>query len=926
MDNKIRKSLIDSKVESVGYNPKIVINEKNKGIKNTIINNFEESDRFDIAVSYVVWSGFSLLKEHLKKFDSKSRFILTTEGFVTDPNSLRELLELDIQVKLYSPDAEGRGFHLKSYLFEKDDERKLLIGSNNISLRALGEVHEMAMEVEANKDGYVIEKYSQTFNEIWEDSNALFLTEELINNYAEIFKDKKKMDDTFFQLQLEENKIRPNPMQKMALIELEACRREYDKALVIAATGTGKTYLSAFDVQQARATKVLFLVHNRLILSDAMSTFGRVFGKHSILELDSTTINKMDNATYIFTTDRTAFNHLFDKIPNNYFDYIIYDEAHKIGESTQYNSLINFFKPNFTLGITATPERTDKPRFLFETFNYNIPYEIRLMDAMNAQLVCPFNYYGYNLEEKLLNPDQKFNYIELVKYLKTIISDIGHYGLKLKGLVFASNISEANTLSNEFNKIGIKTVSAVSGSSTHEEIGEYINSLKSDDAGTIELIVTVNKFNEGIDIPDLNTIIMLRNTTSSIIYLQQLGRGLRRTNDPDKFVTVIDIIGNDKNNYTIAEVLTGNETRDKRALLKYANEGFEEVSPFINVKIEQKAIEKIIESISNNFTAQTQLKQKMELELQRYKEIPTLIELYNNPVFKEMDLLQLLFKNFHTPFAKYYKEKYSIEIDNLFVKNFFTLISQFTFRGFSKEELREYVAVLEGGKTNEKRLLQLLLPNEIEDGIKSAVNSNYNNVISSYPKVFELDSGYIKMTSTILENLKENNALELFYEHVDLFKELSKKESYVMKTFDLVDKADFLLNVGSDDCYMNVTGEKIDHEKKVVYATIQITDKETMHDNIVISEDQILYYTKASSTEEAARSKVEKFLELDYKFKICATFPHMGYPKTAYFNLGQVKYDGEPVLNKISDKKFNYKMIFKLEEKLPLELLLYKKV
>ncbi len=924
--NAVKKSLFDKNIDSSTYNPNIVINEQSKNIKDKIKELLNKSTRVDIAVSYVVWSGLSLIYEDLKKFDSNSRLILTTEGMVTDPRSLNKLNELNMEVKIYIPNVDSKGFHLKTYLFETDNNTTLLIGSSNISARAFGLVHEMVAEINAKNEGYIIEKYNNTFNDLWNDKCSEVLTEEFIYNYSNIYTQNKKIEINVAKMFLEVKNIKPNYMQERALEALKECREVSNRGLVIAATGTGKTYLSAFDVKNCNAKKVLFLVHNRLILTSAIETYKKIFKNKTMIELDSNNMEKIHNFDFIFTTDKTAYNKLISNIPNNYFDYIIYDEAHKIGFDTKYRDIIDYFNPKFTLGITATPERTDNPDYLFKIFKYNIPYEIRLLDAMNHELVCPFTYYGLNLENKLLKSNEEFNYEELAKYIKNTIDKKGHYGEKLKCLVFCSNIKEANSVSSQLNNLGFISVSAVSGENelTRSGIEKYIIDLKSDEKGTLEIICTVNKFNEGIDIPDINTIIMLRNTISAIIYIQQLGRGLRRTEDPHKYVTVFDIIGNSKNNYSIAQVLTGNTTVDKRKLYMYANKGFETVSPFINVEIEKEAMEKIIRSISVNFTVKNELMEKFRNEFYRFEVIPTLKEMYLNPNFKEMELLQLLFKNFYEPFKEYYFRKYNIEKENKFLDNFFTLITQFVFRGYNSVTLQEYVKLLKGDKIQNDKLRKILLPYEFEDGISTAINSEYNKKGKEFPKIFEFENGYLKLNNEIVILLKKYKSIELFNEHIELFEYLGENNDYTMKLFDLVDKGEFLYNLDSKDCYMNVTGERIDKEKKTVYCIVKVTEKETFYDNYIVDNNKIIYYTKASKTKEAACEKIRVIIEENYKFYLCAQFPHLGYSNTSYFNLGNVKVNKISEVQKVDDGKYNHRIEFIVERDIPFELLQYK--
>ncbi|NLV90651.1 MAG: DEAD/DEAH box helicase family protein [Tenericutes bacterium] len=925
MNIAVTKSLFDKEVDSLVYNPNIVINENTKNIKDRIQFLLQSSSRVDIAVSYVVWSGLSLIYDDLKRFDSGSRLLLTTEGMVTDPRSLQKLSELNMQVKVYVPLNGAKGFHLKTYSFENNAKRTLLIGSSNISSRAFGLVHEMAVEIDADSKGYIVEKYNEAFEQLWNDQYSDFVSQQYIDGYKELYKEHIKMNKTIENIVEGSGLIKANYMQEKALKSLEECRETSDRGLVIAATGTGKTYLSAFDVKNSKYKKVLFLVHNRLILTSAIKTFKKVFNDKKMLELFSNNIEEIASSDFIFTTDKTAYNRLFNVVPSDFFEYIIYDEAHKVGLDTKYSELLGYFKPKFTLGITATPERTDNPDYLFKTFKYSIPYEIRLLEAMKHELVCPFTYYGLALKEYLLKTNEEYDYIELAKYLKNIIDEKGHYGEKLKCLIFCSSIEEAKSISEELNNIGLKSVASVSSESGNDRdvTEKNILELKSDIENTLEIICTVNKFNEGIDIPDINTIIMLRNTVSSIVYIQQLGRGLRKTSDPHKYVTIFDIIGNSKNNYTIAQVLTGNTTVDKRNLYKYANEEFKTVSPFINVQIEKQVMENIIKSISNNFTVKTKIKEKFRDELFRFEEIPTLLELYKNPNFKELDLMQLLFRNFYDPFEEYYYKKYSIEKNNNFVNDFFTLISQFVFRGYDNETLKDYVKILKGEKVKNNILEKVLLPTEATNGISTFIFSDYYKMSKNNPKVFGYDGNYLIFNNIIYNELEKNNARKLLDEHIELFEYLSNQSHYVMKPFDLVDKGEFLFNSGSKDCYMNGVGERIDSDKKTVYCPIKITRKESFYDNYIVGDHKFVYYTQGSKTELKATEKIDMFIKDNYKFKVCAQFPHLGYTSTAYFNLGEVKISKISEVKETEKGKFNHEIEFELIEKFPVELLQY---
>lgn len=929
MNLNIEKSLLNKSIKCESHNPSIIINKKNKDIKNKVQELLIFSDVVDIAVSYVVWSGLSLIYDNLKKFDERSRIIITTEGNVTDPISLKALKDLPIQSKVYVPFNNAPGFHLKTYLGSKYKSNKLLIGSSNISSRAFGTVHEMAIEVEASENGMIVKEYKDTFINIWNDKNSFDITDSFIKEYSIEYKKSKELSKKISELKIE-NEIKPNYMQLKALEKLEQCRKNYDRGLVIAATGTGKTYLSAFDVKNSNSSKTLFLVHNRLILTSAISAFKKIFKDKKFLELKSShSDSDVLLADFVFTTDKTAVRRLLNKFDSDIFDYIIYDEAHKIGADTNYHELIKWFNPKFSLGITATPERSDNPEYLFETFKHNVPYEIRLLNAMEHELICPFTYYGYDLDEALLKTQERFDYIKLAPYLKSLIQKKGHYGEKLKGIIFCKDIKEANEISEALKGIGIKSMSANENKINREELEKAIESLKSDLINSIEIICVVNKFNEGVDIPDINTIIMLRNTSSSIVYLQQLGRGLRKTHDPHKYVTVFDIIGNSKNNYSIAEVLTGNATMDKRKLYAHANKGFKEVSPFINVEIEEKAMEKIIKSISNSFKVESKLKEKFRDELYRFPYIPTLLELYKDPNFKELELLQLLTKNFYDPFSKEYFKKYQTTIKNPFLSKFFGLITQFIFRAYNKETLKDYIKVLNGiGSNNPILIKSLLHADDYKTNISSAIKSDYYKKGNDFPKAFILDKGKVLINKDILEKLKKEKAYKLYLEHIELISELSNRNSYKMKTFDLLDKSDFLFNTGSNDCYLNAVGEKVDKINKKVYCPITISTNNSFYENYIKDENHIVYLTQGKTKFEDARKKIDQFIEEDYEFNICANFPHLKYNSTTYFNLGKLKIiEVSNVLeyeNNKGKKRYNHQITFKLEKPIPIELMLYK--
>lgn len=318
------------------------------------------------------------------------------------------------------------------------------------------------------------------------------------------------------------------------------------------------------------------------------------------------------------------------------------------------------------------------------------------------------------------------------------------------------------------------------------------------------------------------------------------------------------------------------------------------------------------------------LKRKFKEELSRYKEIPRLVDLYNNPYLHELDLLQLLDKSFYDAFESYYHKKYNIAEGNHFLRYFFRLLIQFVFRGYNKEQLELYASLLKGNEIIDDFLIKILLPQKFPDGISSAIHSNYNRRDLNHIEPFLITNKGIIINEELIFKLKELNAYELYLEHIELIKELAKRESYEMKTYELVEKGEFLFNVGSNDCYMNAVGEKINHDKKTVYCTIKITKEESHYDNYIINGKTFVYHTQNSNTKKQAEEKIKKLINENYTFKICAQFPHLGYSNTSYFNLGNIKLIKVSEVKENNPGRYNNEITFELEERLPEEFLLYK--
>ncbi|PAU70032.1 RNA helicase [Bifidobacterium italicum] len=557
-----------------------------------------ESESFDISVAFVsenaLKSMYQAFVDHADRSRRRNRIITSTKGYFNDPKAFKELMKLqrdaNVEVLIWerpggvkSEDevVQDQPFHPKGYLFTRrmDQGRayyNLYVGSSNLTSFALQTQREWNLRVSSTGEAQLIEQVRDELDE--QVRQSVPLTDAWLAEYEEEFKHRTPPRTQILQ-QLREEKIEPNAMQCEALANIQQLRDDgARRAIVISATGTGKTYLSAFDVRAFQPRRMLYVANRDTILKAARESYQRVLGCDES-ELGLLTGNsKQQDAKYVFASVDTLRRHMREWYEPDDFDYVLIDEAHHSG-ADNYRSVIDYFsKAGFMLGMTATPERTDNFD-IFSLFDHNIAYEIRLQKALDENMLCPFHYYGVHeflgtdgtridSAEGISKKDRQWMQASLeeltepdrVRYIIRKLEQYGSYDEKVTGLVFCSRIEEAERLSELFNQETnqqaerpYRTV-AISGNTSAKRVEKAVSQLES---GDLDYIFTVDKFNEGIDIPAINQIVMLRNTQSSIVFTQQLGRGLRKF--PHKTcVTVIDFIGNYQNNYLIPVALYGN--------------------------------------------------------------------------------------------------------------------------------------------------------------------------------------------------------------------------------------------------------------------------------------------------------------------------------------------------------------------------------
>ncbi len=620
-------------ISDENFHPELLVNQKNppKKVLLTLLREFENCEEFYISVAFVTTSGVATIINkliELEKRNIKGQILVSQYLNFSQPEALKRLLQFkNIDLKIVTT---GNA-HSKGYIFKKNNHYNLIVGSSNLTAQALTTNKEWNIKVSALDNSGIVEKLLNEFHSDFE--KATVVSEEFILSYNEIYQKQfllNKNNNLEILTEVQET-ITPNTMQKEALENLTKLRNENkNKSLIISATGTGKTYLSAFDAKAVNPKKLLFVVHRLTIAKNSLKTFRKVFGQDKTMGLYSGDKRELD-CDFVFSTIQTISKSTHLEIfSKDHFDYIIIDETHRSGAES-YLRLLNYFEPKFLLGMTATPERTDG-NDIFQLFDHNIAYEIRLNRAMEEELLSPFHYYGVTdlmIDNKEIENKSDFNLLISSERVNRIIEQANFYGSDngiIRGLIFCSKKDEAIKLSSLFNLKGFKTI-ALTGDSSEEERSKAIEKLESDNLNEkLDYIFTVDIFNEGVDIPKINQIIMLRPTESAIIFIQQLGRGLRKV-DGKSYLTIIDFIGNYENNYLIPIALYGDTSYNKDSLRKLISEGSRTIPGSSTINFDEITKEKIFKSIdSANMQLFSDLKKDYNLLKFKLGKIPMMMD------------------------------------------------------------------------------------------------------------------------------------------------------------------------------------------------------------------------------------------------------------------------------------------------------------
>ena len=658
------KAFIDATRESdPTFSPCLLSNSHGRKVLTAIEKEMKGCDDLFISVAFITMGGIAPLLGTLKDLEkqgTRGRILTTDYLMFSDPRALDKLASLsNLDVRVFKTGENNVGFHTKGYMFHNGDNLRIIVGSSNLTQDAITKNHEWNTRLVSSMDGAYAKDVEDEFNDLW---NSSVCYEEYRDEYADLYANSKKERDEITRLTKTldlgySQVLKPNSMQEFFSTKIEEIIHAGEKrAMLISATGTGKTYASAFAIRRLfsenilKGRKALFLSHREQINRQALKSYKRIFGNNIPMELLSGTnndIRKAKTASFLFSTmTMMAKEHIRKQFEPQEYSVIVLDECHRSGAES-YQKIINYFHPELLLGMSASPERTDSFD-VFQLFDHNIACEIRLQQALENEMLCPFHYFGItDLEiEGDENSDlRRFRHLTSDKRVKYIIERAEYYGFsgnRVKGLVFCSRKDEAKELSEKFNETGRYHTIMLSGDDSQQDRENAIERLVSDSrSDKLDYIFTVDIFNEGVDVPEINQVILLRPTESPIIFVQQLGRGLRKA-EGKEFVIVLDFIGNYQTNYMIPIALSGDRTGNKDNIRRSLMEGNNIIKGASTIYFDEIARDRIYKSIDVADLNQIRLLKK-EYQALKYKlgRIPHLMEFDE---MGELDPLRLIDK------------------------------------------------------------------------------------------------------------------------------------------------------------------------------------------------------------------------------------------------------------------------------------------
>lgn len=728
LEKGYKTAYVDSAINSnLAYRPEFVSNNYEKGNKvlATIEQELLDCDEFIISVAFITLSGVTPLLQTLKTLESRGikGKILTTDylGF-SEPAAIEKLNNLtNVEIRMYRANSSDIGFHTKGYIFKKGSIYKVVIGSSNMTLNALTKNHEWNTKIVSTEYGSVICDILDELNSLWDSKNTLEyddFIEEYRDEYIKRQIIKRQQEEALKEkiVDLERYKLEPNKMQVSFIQRLkELVDNNNKKGLLLSATGTGKTYASAFALRELNVKRVLFVVHREQIAIQSRESYKKVFGSSKTYGLVSGSHKEFDKDFVFATMQMMSKYEILNQFKTNDFDIVVLDECHHAGNNS-YQTIMQYFEPRFWLGMTASPDTNNYD--IYSIFDHNIAYEIRLQQALEEDLLCPFHYFGIaDMTIDYKHYDEKTGFADFnslisddrVNYVMDNAKYFGYSGNRVKGLVFCSRKDEAKELSQKFNEKGLKT-EVLTGEDSQSKREQVIELLTAEDTENyLDYVFTVDIFNEGVDIPEINQVILLRPTQSPVVFVQQLGRGLRKHQDKE-FVVILDFIGNYTNNYMIPIALSGDTTYNKDNLRMYVAEGARCIPGSSTVHFDEISKSKIYSAIDSAKTEDTRIIKEAYTALKnKLGRIPKIAE------FKQFGYIDItkIFNKFgsYYAFLKRYEKDYYVN--------------------FSKEQ-SSVLEFLSKKVVQCKRIFELELLKELVTSISVNSNEIFNYISRQY--------------------------------------------------------------------------------------------------------------------------------------------------------------------------------------------------
>ncbi|WP_270460911.1 DEAD/DEAH box helicase [Faecalitalea cylindroides] len=901
-----------------------VSNNKVLGTKvlTTIENELSKCTSFSISVAFITSGGIVTLLETLRELEQKKipGKILTTDYLMfSDPKALNKLNQFsNIDLRMYNC-QDNEGFHTKGYIFDTGSNFHVLMGSSNLTQSALTKNIEWNTSLIVDQDDEYKNALFNEFAQLWNSKNTKPYS--LIqSDYQERYEDSKSVK-RILRTFSEKNKIeslKPNLMQEAVIKCLnDSYERGDNKGLLISATGTGKTYASAFAIKSLKPKRVLFLVHREQIAKQALKSYKRIFQDEKSYGLLSGNSKEYGSEFLFSTMQMMAKDESLSNFRKDEFDIILIDEVHRAG-AVSYQKIMNYFKPKYWFGMSASPERTDGFD-IYSLFDHNILYEIRLQQALEDNLLCPFHYFGIrDLEIDGEVFDDTTGYRQFSKLVSDLRVDYiiekanfyGYSGNRPKGLIFCSNKEEAKELSRKFNERGIPS-SSLTGEDSQEIREECIERLVSDTRKDyLEYIFTVDIFNEGVDIPEINQVLMLRPTQSAIIFVQQLGRGLRKSKDKE-FVVIIDFIGNYKNNFLIPVALSGDRSYNKDTIRRYLQEGNRIIPGSSTIHFDEISKKRIYESIDTANFNDVRLIKDSYLQL-KYKlgRIPNLMDF---DVFGSIDPIRIFdnknLGSYHM-FLKKYEKEYNVSFSSTEEK-FLEIISKKFASGKRPHELLAIHHLMYQGN-NLFTYLKKALKEQYQIEMMAQTKINLINLLTNEfatgtgKKTYE-ECVFIQLDgddcciSESFAKLLENEAFKKQVDEVIKFGLYRNSQEYSQRyentSFQLYSKYTYedvcrLLEWEKGEVALNIGGYKFDKNTNTYPVFINYDKDENIADTVkyedhLVSPDKLIAISKSNRTvssddvQTALNSSVlgidmELFIRKNKDDKISKEFYYMG--------------------------------------------------